>query len=829
MKKNLLFAAIIMIGLAVAGCDTGLSHYSVTFDADGGTPAVKTLTVEPGGSVQTLPDSPTKDGFSFGGWFTKKNGAGSQFTASTKVNSDITVYAKWTAISAITVTFDADTGTFGSVSTVVINVDTAGYLTSVPPDPTKSGYSFAGWYMERNGLGQKFLTSNSVAQSITVYAYWTTAPVYTVTFILEGGTYNGSSIDPTIRVIGDNSNVGNDDFPANPVRDGFNFAGWWTSQVGGGTPFYATTPVNSNITVYANWVEMESFTVTFDANGGIFDNGSGQVQYTVKSGQSVGAFPSNPSIDGDNFGGWYSTLPNSDGSGGVPFYTGTKIYNNITVYAFWTQIVTYTVTFDTQGATDNPAFVYHVLDGQSVGADYWPSDTNASYQITKPGYIFNGWWTEQKGMGTQYFADTPITSNVTLYASWILPVYTVTFDADGGTFVLTDSGTYLVTTQYNSSISPPAETIPSYPPDPARDGYTFGGWYTQQNKGGNLFTTTTPVSQNMTVYAAWNINILDAVFDADGGIFSQNNSGTLTESVTFNDNVSLPNPNPTRQNYSFHNWWYGKNGTNGQFTGGPMPANGLYVYADWTLNYYDVTFDWGGGSPVSPSTYNVASGTAINPLPVTSWGTQYDFKGWFFADNTPFTNTTPVTGTCTVYAKWTPFVTATFLLNGGLYNSSSNAPSDVHFDAGGSFNNCHISGESWPDASKMSKTGDWRFNGWNSDTGVSGFTASTTVNTSSPQTITLTAQWQATVTVNFMPDQDDTAQPFAIVIADSGKSINETPGVSFPSDVPTKSGYTCIGWSVAPKSTTADFTADTLVGTSSPKFVYPVWQSTSSN
>jgi uncharacterized repeat protein (TIGR02543 family) len=76
---------------------TGETLYTVTFNADGGSPATQTKTVTSGSSVgsSNMPSTPTKSGYSFGGWYTSTGGGGSQFTATTTVTGNITVYAQW--------------------------------------------------------------------------------------------------------------------------------------------------------------------------------------------------------------------------------------------------------------------------------------------------------------------------------------------------------------------------------------------------------------------------------------------------------------------------------------------------------------------------------------------------------------------------------------------------------------------------------------------------------------------------------------------------------------------------------------------------------------
>jgi uncharacterized repeat protein (TIGR02543 family) len=74
-----------------------LHQYTVTFDADGGSPVTQTRTVGSGFSLgsSNMPSAPDRNGDTFNGWYTAANGEGSEFTAGTPVTGDITVYAWW--------------------------------------------------------------------------------------------------------------------------------------------------------------------------------------------------------------------------------------------------------------------------------------------------------------------------------------------------------------------------------------------------------------------------------------------------------------------------------------------------------------------------------------------------------------------------------------------------------------------------------------------------------------------------------------------------------------------------------------------------------------
>jgi uncharacterized repeat protein (TIGR02543 family) len=117
--------------------------------------------------------------------------------------------------------------------------------------------------------------------------------------------------------------------PQEPARNGYVFAGWYTQQKGGGTPFIGTTVVTENITVYARWTAL--YTVTFDADGAHGGTPATQTK-TVMSGASIGsAMPQEPTRSGYVFDGWYT----QQNGGGSEFAASTAVTGNITVYAQW--------------------------------------------------------------------------------------------------------------------------------------------------------------------------------------------------------------------------------------------------------------------------------------------------------------------------------------------------------------------------------------------------------------------------------------------------------------------------------------------------------------
>jgi uncharacterized repeat protein (TIGR02543 family) len=172
--------------------------YTVSFDSQGGS-SVSSKSVTFGSTYGTL-TTPTRTGYSFGGWYTGTNGTGSQITASTTVSltSNQTLYAKWT-VNAYTVSFDSQGGNSVSSKSVTYG-STYGTLTT----PTRTGYSFGGWYTGTNGTGSQVTASTTVSltSNQTLYAKWTVNTPTTNGWIQKNGKWyyvdaNGTMVTNT--------------------------------------------------------------------------------------------------------------------------------------------------------------------------------------------------------------------------------------------------------------------------------------------------------------------------------------------------------------------------------------------------------------------------------------------------------------------------------------------------------------------------------------------------------------------------------------------------------------------------------------------------------
>jgi len=367
---------------------TAIPEYTVTFDSQGGTPTPASQSVA-FGELIAEPAVPTKTGHTFNGWFDATTG-GTQwdFDTDTMPASNLTLYAQWTA-NNYTITFDSAGGT--PVASITLPYGSA---VTAPADPTRAGYTFAGW--------NPAVPATMPLGGAALTAQWT-ANLYTVTFNANGG----STPVPTSKQVTYDSAYGT---LATTSLTGYTFVGWFTAA-SGGTQVTAATIVStaSNHTLYAQWTTLPSHTVTFNANGG-----------TGTMAPQVASLPTALTLNtfvrtGYSFTGW-----NTQSGGGGTSYADGASYSfvaDLILYAQWTAQPTYTVTYNGNGNTGGiaPTDSNTYLSGTVVTV---LGNTGA---LVKTGYTFAGWNTAANGSGTNYNAGETFimgSANVTLYAQW---------------------------------------------------------------------------------------------------------------------------------------------------------------------------------------------------------------------------------------------------------------------------------------------------------------------------------------------------------------------------------------------------------------------------
>ena len=350
---------------------------------------------------------------------------------------------------------------------------------------------------------------------------------------------------------------------------------------------------------------------------------------------------------------------------------------------------THTVTFNSNGGTEIAP--KEVVSGVKIKAPSTP---------TKDKYLFRGWY-EDSTFSKKFDFNTPITSDMTLYAKW---------EAANSINEIRLAGDF----QYGTV---PVGTLPSFNPRTTTDSITIdktnSGWMKRTSTtslwGG--FAGNTPVAYNdgKTYYGysfAVNTNDgyqlasdLKVIYNGDDVTTTANVSrwawgayvtvdlgkaiGTpVVYTITFNSNdgtsvapqnvnagekLTEPTPAPTREGFTFDGW-YEDSTFSTKFNFDTPITDNMTLYAKWTENKYTLTFDANGGSGTMTPVTDL-TGEYTLPANEFTAPSGKQFKGWSLTTDGAIVTKVDMTENRTVYAIWEniPVVTYTvsFAANGG--------------------------------------------------------------------------------------------------------------------------------------------------------------------
>ena len=380
--------------------ESGALMFEVKFDANGGVfeEGIKTTKLLKVGdkitSTEIIP--PTRGDTVFAGWSLTSDAEtpDEDLGAADKAK---TVYAVWKKM--FTVKFDANGGSFPDETTekskVVADgaaIDVDGF--DVPQTYTSEEevkYYFSGWALEADAE-TALETLGSATDNVTLFAVWTEAPTFTVTYDTRGF---GVEVDYVQE--GNTTKL-----PEDPTAAGYKFAGWFTDTTfAEGTEFDSEKPIEASMTVFAKWTLVE-YTISYLMGKGA-NNEANPISYTIET-PTIKLQP--PEKKGYYFDGWYYDKEYVN--------TATQITagstGNVKLYAKW-EIKTFTVTYMAG------EFALEVVDPDTKSYGDTLKLKEASF--TREGYLQDGWSTKDGGkkkydLGADYTAD----ADVELFPHW---------------------------------------------------------------------------------------------------------------------------------------------------------------------------------------------------------------------------------------------------------------------------------------------------------------------------------------------------------------------------------------------------------------------------
>ena len=361
------------------------THALVTFNTNGGDTANTQIYALKGQMVsEAIP--PEKKDCEFVGWYDNKACTGEPWDFTTdRVSSDMTLYAKFIP-AQFTITFDPQGGTCDTKSGEYSFGQGVGNL----PTPTKTNYTFLGWYSRPECGGTKYTATTPMPRTnITLYAGW----LQNGKSLVVNYNANGGKCDKEKSLVPFNGTI--TDLPT-PKMEGYRFLGWFDES---GKQYTSSTKVtDDNLALTAKW-EVQGLSITFDANGGSCDKTEMKVTY----GKKAGKLPE-PTRDGYSFLGWYYTKNSQE----YELTSDITITSSISAYAKW-DAFEYMILLDARSGKCDEESVFAYC-GEKIGDIPTP---------TRKGYYFGGWYTKPGGKGTLYTDKSLMPSkDFTLYAKW---------------------------------------------------------------------------------------------------------------------------------------------------------------------------------------------------------------------------------------------------------------------------------------------------------------------------------------------------------------------------------------------------------------------------
>ena len=352
----------------------------------------------------------------------------------------------------------------------------------------------------------------------------------------------------------------------------------------------------------------------------------------------------------------------------------------------------------------------------------------ASDGLTRPDGNTGSYFMWLDGNGKSYEPGDSVPADVTeLTVQWTAPTYTVTLHANGGTI---NNGNV---TEYTYGVG---ATLPTAD-DMTYTGYTFKGWYDNENLTGSPVTAISNTETgNKEYWAKWEINQYTITVKPENG------KADITITQDYGTPITSP-ADPIREGYTFIGW--------DREIPKTVPAENITVTAQWEINQYTIAFDTAGGSEIAPITQDY--GTNITaPADPTRKG--YTFKGW----DKEIPETMPAEN-ITVKAQWEiNRYTITFDTAGGSEIASITQDYGTNITA----------------PANPTRKG-YTFKGWDKEI----------PETMPAENITVKAQWEINqYTIAFDTNGGSEIAP---ITQDYGTEITAP-------DNPTREGYTFIGW-----------------------------------
>lgn len=401
-----------------------------------------------------------KNAYVFEGWYVDEQLTNQVVQLSSGSMGDTTLYAKWSPQN-YNIQYELSGGSNAPGNPGTYNIETPAINLQAP---TQAAYTFDGWYADAPFTQPVNQIPAGSYGDTTLYAKW--EPItYAIQYVLNGGT---NPVENPVSYTIENTPV----TFAMPTRTDHIFDGWYADETFSNKVGQINAGSFGDTTLYAKW-SLANFDINYVMNGGI-NAGENPDSYSINGPDITFATPTH---NGYSFMGWYTDAQFTTEIQQIT--TGST--GDTTLYANW-QPIEYAIQYELGGGINSDI---------NPGAYTVESPDINLQAASKTGYDFTGWYT------TPYFnieveqIGTGSTGDTTFYAQWKPVSYTITYMLDGGANAPDNPKSYTIET-------PGTDLQPAQ-----RDGYLFGGWYSDNDFTQQATSIQAGSTGNVSLYAKW--------------------------------------------------------------------------------------------------------------------------------------------------------------------------------------------------------------------------------------------------------------------------------------------------------------------------------------
>lgn len=608
-----------------------VDSFTISYQGNGGIKVPPSGFAFAGDDYQLSDAIPVRDGYIFLGWSTSVANENVEYEKGDiipNIQESQTLYAVWKKNNSVS--YNINGGIIDTAIETIYPAKGEEYIISSSV-PYRTGYKFKGWSTSSDATTPSILPGDSATMgdtSVVYYAVWE-RDSFSATFIYSDLCEVYAEDDLNTAILTDEFKYGEDytfivSHNASQIKkdkmqvtaDGSLLLPISTENINGNTLYtYTIKGATNNLNIIIDGLEKLTYAIAYDTDGGILS----APMNSYVAGETA-TLPI-PVKDGYSFDGWYYSVEGEITETKIEEITNTTS-GNLVLKAKWSPIE-YKVSYNINNGINQDKVGETIVSYNQIIILPGEEIVNADNAVE---YNFLGWSLDEASETAEYDAGQKVTNlslendtEVVLYAVWDIPRYTINFDLLGGTVDGGVSNIKEAIIQEGNATSDLSSVIP------VKEGYNFAGWTDGTNNYESTELVAYRVNKDTTLTAKWTANTYSIALHGNGGVDTQSNE-TIYLDCSYDEIKILESNSYEKPDCEFLGWATTDNATVPEYMDGAALLNvagknssgeTYNLYAIWsedeTAIHY-ITYNLNGGNATSvPTSMTIVASDKENP------------------------------------------------------------------------------------------------------------------------------------------------------------------------------------------------------------------------